>query len=43
MACGVADRVGLSLDNASADRALGGLAHQYLADQLAGEQDRVER
>jgi hypothetical protein len=39
----VADQVGLGLDDAPADPTLGQVVNQGLADQEAGERDRVDR
>jgi hypothetical protein len=40
---GIADDIGLGLDNAAADDAFRQLAHQYLANEIAGERDRIDR
>ena len=39
---GVADDIGLGLDNATADDALGQLAHHELANEIAGEGGGVD-
>jgi hypothetical protein len=40
---GVADDIGLGLNNTTAGDAFGQLPHQYLADEIAGENDRIDR
>ena len=40
---GVADDIGLGLDYAAAGNALGRLPHQYLADEITSERDRIDR
>ena len=40
---GVADDIRLGLDNTTAGDALRQLPHQYLANEIAGERDRINR
>src|SRR5436190_13268665 len=40
---GVADDIRLGLNNTTAGDAFGQLPHQYLANEIAGERDRIER
>ncbi len=40
---GVADDIRLGLDNTAAGHALGSLPHQYLADEITSERDRIDR
>ena len=40
---GVADDIRLSLDDTAAGQALSSLPHQYLADEITSERDRIDR
>jgi hypothetical protein len=40
---GVADDIRLGLDDAAAGDAFGHLPHQYLADEITSERDRIDR
>ena len=40
---GVADDICLGLDDAAASDAFGHLPHQYLADEITRERDRIDR
>ena len=40
---GVADDIRLGLDDAAAGDAFGCLPHQYLADEITSERDRIDR
>src|ERR1700732_2820021 len=40
---GVADDIRLGLNNSTAGDAFGQLPHQYLANEIAGERDRIDR
>ena len=40
---GVADDIRLGLDDAAAGHTFGHLPHQYLADQITSERDRIDR
>ena len=40
---GVADDIRFSFDNTAAGDAFGHLPHQYLADEITSERDRIDR
>jgi hypothetical protein len=40
---GVADNIGFSFDDTSAGHTFSRLPHQYLADEITSERDRIDR